>query len=158
MAGETKQTQSKSPLLTILVILNTIVIAGIGTLQYLMFQKHRPEMSIEDLLRLEVQDAADIDNIRENTDSLEEDGILFPLESFTANLAQGEGPRRYVRMVVVLKLSSNSSEEEFQSRKPQIRDTIIGILNAKRPEDILATEGKNHLKEEMKYSINSFFH
>ncbi len=80
----------------------------------------------------------------------------MPLEPFTANLAQGEGPRRYVRLEAVLKFSKSSKEEEFKAKQPQIRDAIISILNAKRPEDLLKQEGKEFLKEEIKAAVNSF--
>jgi len=62
----------------------------------------------------------------------------------------------FVRLNAVLKFSSSSKSEEFEARKPQIRDTIISILNSKRPEDLLKKEGKVYLKEEIKASINSF--
>ena len=55
----------------------------------------------------------------------------------------------------IQKFSKESSEEEFKSRKPQIRDTFISILNSKRPEDLLKKEGKVYLKEELKASINT---
>lgn len=81
---------------------------------------------------------------------------LLPLDSFTVNLAQGEGPRRFVRLDAVLKMSDDAKVPEFEARKPQIRDTIISILNTKRAEDLLKKEGKSYLKEEIKTSINSF--
>ena len=85
-----------------------------------------------------------------------QDGINFSLDPFTANLAQGDGPRRYLRLKVVLRFSKTSSEEEFRSRKAQIRDTVITIINAKRPTDVLKLEGKNNLKEELKAAINTY--
>ena len=81
---------------------------------------------------------------------------LLPLDPFTVNLAQGDGPRRFVRLNAVLKMDDKSKSEEFEARKPQIRDTIIGILNSKRPEDLLKREGKTYLKEEIKTAINSY--
>ena len=66
-----------------------------------------------------------------------EGGILLPLKSFTANLVQGDGPMRFVRLNAVLKFSESSNQDEFKSRKSQIRDAIIGILNSKRAEDLL---------------------
>ena len=86
----------------------------------------------------------------------ETQGILFPLDGFTANLAQGDGPRRFVRLEAVLKFSQDSNEEEFKAKKPQIRDRIISLLNSKKPEDLLKVEGKTYLKEEIKSAINSF--
>ena len=92
----------------------------------------------------------------EGENKMETEGILFPLTAFTANLAQGDGPRRYVRLDAVLKFSKDSKEAEFKARQPQIRDVIISILNSKRPEDLLKLEGKEYLKEEIKTAINSF--
>ena len=45
---------------------------------------------------------------------------------------------------------------EVEARKPQIRDTIISILNSKRPEDILKRDGKLYLKQEIKSAVNAF--
>jgi len=81
---------------------------------------------------------------------------LLALDSFTVNLAQGEGPRRYVRLDAVLKMSEDAKTPEFEARKPQIRDTIISILNTKRADDLLKKEGKSYLKEEIQSAVNSF--
>ena len=152
-----KKSTAGNPLLTVLVILNTVFILGIGVIQYSVFRQQSQEPTIGDIVKAEMKrKMTSTHGIEEIGMAKEEDGILFPLESFTANLAQGDGARRFVRMVAVLKFSRDSSEEEFQARKPQIRDTIINTLNSKRPEDLLRAEGKNFLKEEIKSSINSF--
>ena len=36
------------------------------------------------------------------------------------------------------------------------RLTVIGILNSKRPEDLLKRDGKLYLKEQIKSAINSY--
>jgi flagellar FliL protein len=82
--------------------------------------------------------------------------FLVPLKDFTANLAAGEGPKRFIRMGAVLKFSKESKKEEFDSREAQIKDVILTILNSKKAEDLLKVEGKNYLKEEIKSSINAF--
>ncbi|GAB4019268.1 MAG: hypothetical protein Fur0010_21130 [Bdellovibrio sp.] len=147
---------ARNPLLTILVLLNMVLVAGIGYFQWTMFKKINSQPDIVDVVKAEVQ-KANPENAKEATgEAREEDGILLPLDGFTANLAQGDGPRRYVRMQAVLKFSKGSSEEEFKARKPQIRDVIISTLNSKRPEDLLKQEGKNYLKEEIKSAINAF--
>lgn len=143
-----------NPLLTILVVVNTVAALGVAYFQYSMHQKFATQPSVADIVKAELKKNEEIET---NTGAAqEEDGILFPLESFTANLAQGDGPRRFVRLNPVLKFSRSSSEEEFKARKPQIRDAIISTLNSKRPEDLLKLEGKNYLKEEIKAAINSF--
>jgi flagellar protein FliL len=145
----------KSPLLTILVLVNTIVMLGVAYLQYQSHLKEASRPTLRDIVKAEMKTAG------EKSDEVvgaarDEDGINFPLETFTANLAQGDGPRRFLRLNAVLKFSKDSSEEEFKSRKPQIRDVIIRTLNSKRPADLLKIEGKTYLKEEIKAAINAF--
>lgn len=145
---------NKNPLGMLLGIINIFFLIGIGYFQYLNHQKIANQPSVQDLVKEEMKKMEDSqDKIGQ---AKEQDGILFPLEGFTANLAQDDGPRRFLRLNAVLKFSVNSSEEEFKARKPQIRDAIISLINAKRPDDLLKLEGKNFLKEEIKSSINSF--
>lgn len=144
---------SKNPFLTLLLLLNTLVIGLIG---FFFFKQHKQmssQLTVTDLVK-----AGDVDEEPDASGmAKEEDGILFPLEAFTTNLAPSEsGPRRFVWLSAVLKFSKTSLEEEFKSRGPQIRDAIISTLNSKKPEDLLKVEGKNYLKEEIKAAINSF--
>lgn len=144
-----------NPLLTVLVLLNTILIGAIGYFQYTSHQELANQPSVADIVKAEMMGAGDEGRL--TGEAVQEDGIPIPLDSFTANLAQGDGPRRFIRLDAVLKFSLDSSEGEIRSRMPQIRDSIISILNSKRPEDLLRAEGKNYLKEEIKSAINSFF-
>ena len=137
---------------SILLIFNTVAVLGVAYFQLMMYQKQRQEApSIQEIV---ASGAQENEGLLGNDRKIE--GILFALDRFTANLAQGDGPRRFVRLNLVLKFSKDSKEEEFKARKPQIRDTVINILNSKRPEDLLKVEGKNYLKEEIKSTINSF--
>ena len=82
----------KSPLLTILVLVNTIVMLGVAYLQYDSHVKEANRPTLRDIIKAEMKTAG------EETDEVvgaakDEDGINFPLETFTANLAQGDGPR-----------------------------------------------------------------
>lgn len=150
----------KNPLLLVLVLVNTLVTGGIAFMQWTSHSKRTSEPDIKDIIKTEMKsqtDALEKEAKSEATGKVkEEDGLLFPLESFTANLAQTDGPRRYVRLNTVLKFKKTSSEEEFKARQPQIRDAIISILNSKRPNDLLSSEGKEFLKEEIKSAINNF--
>jgi flagellar FliL protein len=146
----------KNPLLTILVLVNTIAMFGVAFFQYQMHQKISSVPSVQDVVTAEMKKLEDGEAREETGEAVEEDGLLLPLEGFTANLAQGDGPRRFVRLTAVLKFSKESNEDEFKARMPQIRDTIISTLNSKRPADLLKLEGKNFLKEELKSAINSF--
>jgi flagellar FliL protein len=149
---------NKNPLLMLLMIVN---IAAMATVAFFQWKFMQIEASRPDLTQLlKEKDAAtgaegEAEGEQKKVEVVKKENLL-PLDSFTVNLAQGEGPRRYVRLDAVLKMSDDAKAPEFEARKPQIRDTIISILNTKRPDDLLKKEGKSYLKEEIKASINSF--
>jgi flagellar FliL protein len=153
--GNTGASSGKNPLLTVLLLVNAVLMGGVVYLQYTAHQRDVNKPQLTDVIKAQIKK----DKIEESEDTgeaKEEDGVLFPLKNFTANLAQGDGPRRFLRLNIVLKFSKDSSEEEFKARRPQIRDTVISMLNSKRPKDLLRPEGKTFLKEEIKSSINGF--
>ncbi len=148
-------TQKKNPFIHIMLLINAL---GLGGIAFMQFQKNQQEMaqpSLEDVVKAQMQKVEGEKDLS-SVSKQEEEGPMLPLEGFVANMSQGDGPRRYVSITPVLKFNSESNEEEINTRKPQIRDTIIGILNAKRPEDLLQKEGRIYLKEEIKSAINSF--
>jgi flagellar protein FliL len=155
---ESPNPSQKNPLLMILMIVN---IAAMGVVAFFQYRFMEMEAKRPDLTQLlKERDAAktaegEAGAEQKPVETIKKENLL-PLDSFTVNLAQGDGPRRYVRMDAVLKMSDDAKAAEFEARKPQIRDTVISILNTKRPDDLLKKEGKNLLKEEMKASINSF--
>ena len=151
-----KASSQKNPLVAVLLILN---IAAMGTVAFFQYKFMEMEATRPDLTHL-LKEAgmkvdAELEGEQQPTEEVTKE-TLVDLATFTVNLAQGDGPRRYVRLNTVLKLSEDSEVSEVEARKPQIRDTIIGILNSKRPEDILKRDGKLYLKQEIKSAINSF--
>ena len=147
----------KNPLLTIVMVLNLVMMGVVAFFQMETHKKLTAQESIQDVVKAEMQKIGEeVDETSETGEAKEEAGKLFPLNGFTANLAQGDGPRRYIRLSAVLKLNSSSKEDEYKARRAQIRDAIISILNAKRPAELLKVQGKEFLKEEIKSAINSF--
>ncbi len=168
----------KNPLLVILVLVNTIAVAAIGFFQFQNHKKLNSVTTAADIMRQDLSGTGGGEHggggaeggghgekkgegghgapAASKAEELKVDGLLYPLEPFTANLAQGEGPRRFIRISLVLKFSKETKKEEVDARKPQISDTIISMLNSKKPEELLKKEGKEYLKEEVKTSINNF--
>lgn len=150
---------AKNPLLIVLVAINTIAVLAIGFFQ---FQNHKKLTSVTTAADvMQQQLAGEAGNAGgEAAEGVKvepkQEGLLYPIDPFTANLAQGDGPRRYIRISLVLKFTKETKKEEVDARKPQISDTIISMLNAKKPEELLKREGKEYLKEEIKTSINNF--
>lgn len=151
-----KAASGKSPVVTLLLILNLVLMSAIAFFQFQAMEREKKRETTMDLIAKQMEEAGMAAEGDETNKPVDQKGKLFPLEGFVANLAQGDGPRRYLRLKTVLKFSEDSKEDEFTARKPQIRDTIISIINSKRPEDLLKKEGKVYLKEEIKAGINSF--
>ncbi len=160
----------KNPLLVILVVVNTLAVAAIGFFQ---FQNHKKLTAVttaadvmQQQLASEAAGAAGEEKAAEGgaaagaagagKESVKVEGLMYPIDPFTANLAQGEGPKRYIRISLVLKFNKETKKEEVDARKPQISDAIISMLNAKKPEELLKKEGKEYLKEEIKTAVNNF--
>lgn len=158
---DSKAGSGKNPLLIVLVAINTIAVLAIGFFQ---FQNHKKLTSVTtaaDVMQQQLAAegaAGTVEGGAEGAPKTEtkQEGLLYPIDPFTANLAQGDGPRRYIRISLVLKFTKETKKEEVDARKPQISDTIISMLNAKKPEELLKREGKEYLKEEIKTSINNF--
>lgn len=150
--GTNDRPVSRSPLIIVLLSLNLLILGGLGFMQWQLFKKLNQKESIQDVVAAEMASAEGF--VKKSLK--EDDGILVRLDGFTANLAQGDGPRRFVRLEAFLKFNKKHSQKEFEARKPQIRDTIISILNSKRPNDLLEKQGKEYLKEEIKSAINNF--
>lgn len=144
----------KNPLLILLIITNIITMSAVAYFQWRFMELEAKRPSLTALLQ-EGQNSSEANDEVKSEVVVKEEKLL-QLESFTVNLAQGDGPRRYLRLDAVLKMSDDAKKEEFEARKPQIRDTIISILNTKRADDLLKREGKDYLKEEIKSSINSY--
>ena len=165
MAEENKPGQvsepssKKNPLLIILMVVNILAMGAVAFFQWRFMEMEAKRPDLTQLLKEKDTGSANASGDaagEQKTNEIVKKENLLPLDGFTVNLAQGEGPRRYVRLDAVLKMSDDAKAPEFEARKPQIRDTIISILNTKRPDDLLKKEGKNFLKEEIKASINSF--
>jgi flagellar protein FliL len=155
--GKKEKKGNPNLIVTVLVLLNTVLIGVIGFFQKTAMDKMNQQESVHDVVAAAMKEKEKKEDQKpEQGIAREQDGKLFTLEGFTANLAQGDGPRRFIRLNAVLKFTNESNEEEYKRRGPQIRDTIIGLLNSKRPEDLLKREGKNFLKEEVRAAVNAF--
>jgi flagellar protein FliL len=154
---ENQSSNNKNPLLMILMIVNILAMGTVAFFQYKFMEMEAKRPDLTALLKEKdlQQSSGEANGEEKKTDVAKKENLLN-LDSFTVNLAQGDGPRRYVRLDAVLKMSDDAKAPEFEARKPQIRDTIISILNTKRADDLLKKEGKSYLKEEIKASINSF--
>jgi flagellar FliL protein len=80
-------------------------------------------------------------------------GFLYQMEPFIVNLADS-GPRRYLKIRIVMESSEPKVNGEYEKRLPQLRDNILVILSNKVYNEIVDSEGKQKLREEIKGRIN----
>lgn len=78
-------------------------------------------------------------------------GILH-LEPFVVNLADAE-ENRFLRVGVDLGLAKPLADKESAADVARARDSIILVLSTWRSDALLASDGKQKLKEEMLHSL-----
>ncbi|MBT4760668.1 MAG: flagellar protein FliL [Bdellovibrionaceae bacterium] len=86
--------------------------------------------------------------------TLQGEPVMFSMKTFNANLYGI--PRRMVRIDVSLEMLDAEGFEEIINVEPEVRDSIISILNAKRFYDVESVQGKLHLKSEIIAKVNSY--
>lgn len=144
--------KSSNPLLTVLLLVNCALMGAVAYFQWQSHQKWANQSSVSDINKaIEAEGAEGAEAIAPPSKK-----FLKDLDPFTVNLAQGDGPRRFARVSMVLTFDEQVNDTAFKPIEPRVRDSIINLLNSKRPEDLLKEEGKNILKEEIKSAINSF--
>lgn len=143
--------KGSNPLLTILLLVNCALMGTVAYFQWQAHQKWSSQSSVSDISKAMEGDATAEGAIADSKPK-----FLKDLDPFTVNLAQGDGPRRFARVSMVLTFDEQVNDNVFKPLEPRVRDSIINLLNSKRPEDLLKEEGKSILKEEIKSAINSF--
>lgn len=127
----------------IIIALLVLIIAG-GAAAYFLLLKGDGTEGAKPADEVAVEDTA------QNDSSL---GVTHELDPFIVNLA-GDA-NRYLKVVVVLQLSTEGVAEEIKNRGPQIKDSVITVLSSKTPEEILTVQGKYDLKMELIKRVNA---
>src|SRR5690606_23648836 len=94
---DSSSSSNKNPLLMLLMVVN---IAAMGTVAFFQWRFMQMEASRPDLTQLlkekdsAIDASSDAAGEQKNTEIVKKENLL-PLDSFTVNLAQGDGPRRF---------------------------------------------------------------
>ncbi|SMB82396.1 flagellar FliL protein [Desulfonispora thiosulfatigenes DSM 11270] len=78
----------------------------------------------------------------------------YPMDSFTANLAD-MGQTRYIRTSITLEYLDKKAAEELDIKKHRLNDIIITSLREKTVSDLDSPEKTQKLKNELLSKINS---
>ena len=87
----------------------------------------------------------------EGGEGVELPGAVVPLDVFIVNLGVKGS---FLKTSIQLELATPEPGHDFERNIPKIRDAIIRVLSTRIASEILALEGKEKLREEVKKSIN----
>jgi len=146
-AAPSAPTGGKPIVLIVLVVVNMLVVMGVGFMLYKNSQK--PASTIDQV----VEGVKHDDKVE--AEKVEEIGKVVPLETFIVNLAESKG-RKVLKINMELEVKGDDILQEIDNRKAQIRDFIIIILSSKTYEQVSTKEGKDNLRNEIKDQVNSF--
>jgi flagellar protein FliL len=80
-------------------------------------------------------------------------GHIYKLDPFLVNLLD-PGQLRYLKVTLHVESNQEKVSEEYERRLPQLRDAVLTILSSKNYKDIITSEGKSALREEIKGKLN----
>ena len=75
------------------------------------------------------------------------------MEPFLVNLADTR-ELRYLKTTLHVESNQEKLNEEYEKRLPQLRDAILTILSSKSYNEVINSEGKTALREEIKGKMN----
>ncbi|WP_457744767.1 flagellar basal body-associated protein FliL [Sulfurimonas sp.] len=90
----------------------------------------------------------------DNTRSLSDIGVLYPLDTFTVNL-KSDSDRRYLKTTISLELEGKELSAELDAKTAVLRDRIIRILSSKTLGEISSKKGKQKVSEQIMNTLNA---
>ena len=143
------------------IVANLAVVFGGAALTYLSTLGYQPPVVTETevLARLDKekaeQKAREIASIQKAGVQIQEKGpVMYTLDRFTVNL---EGvPSRIVQADLSLEMLDEQGFEEIVTLGPEARDEVMRILSSKRFVDLETIQGKLHLKDQIRTTLNRF--
>jgi len=127
-------------------ILAVVLVAGVAVVWYVFLA---PQSSEESSV------VGKIKNLwaSEKKSSSTGQGHIYKMEPFLVNLMD-PGQLRYLKITLHVESNQEKPNEEYEKRLPQLRDAILIILSSKNYKDIMDSEGKTSLREEIKTKMN----
>jgi flagellar FliL protein len=154
----------KPIILYALVILNMLVVAGVGAMLYLGKQKETAQAAaVDKVVNGQAEagahgghgEAAGHEAKHEEKGADNFVGEMIPLETFLVNLSGHRG-NMLLKVSMEFEVEGEKIAAEIDKRKPQIRDIIIILLSSKTHAQMESPEGKEFLREEIRDTVNTF--
>ena len=127
-------------------ILAVILVAGVAVVWYVFLA---PQSSEESSVVGKIKSLW----ASEKKASANGQGHIYKMEPFLVNLMD-PAQLRYLKITLHVESNQEKPNEEYEKRLPQLRDAILIILSSKNYKDIMDSEGKTSLREEIKTKMN----
>lgn len=82
--------------------------------------------------------------------------VFLPLDAFTVNLQSDSGDK-YLQIAMTLQVEGEDQSSLIKANMPQVRSRLLLLLSSKDANDILSTEGKDKLVDEIIEKVNQPF-
>jgi flagellar FliL protein len=89
----------------------------------------------------------DKEKAKAKASALEAIPVYMPIDTLTVNLKDS---RQYLQLTITLQLKNGEDSALVKLYMPQVRTRALIILASKKPEDVISSEGKLALLEELK--------
>jgi flagellar FliL protein len=161
VASPSAPQSSESKLLLILSVVNLLAVLALGAVVFLAFKKEQTKPQVEDIqpteARARTSGKEGEKHAEANPKKTADYGKMAALEGFIVNLSNpGSSSPKFVRVSISLQLSNAESDSEVTQKMPQVRNTIIDLVNSKRASDLATVEGREQLREEIRNALNGF--
>lgn len=144
--------RKKKILILAIMALLILVLVGGGGLFALNYskKKHKPAEGEN-----EEEVAAEQEKKKKEEDRKKNPPVFAKLDTFTVNLQKDkEGGDQYLQVSITLKIENAAADASMKSAMPEIRDSIIRLLSSKKASELITSEGKDALAEELKNTLN----
>jgi flagellar FliL protein len=83
----------------------------------------------------------------------ETSNFIYKMDPFIVNLSDSER-MRYLKLRLEIESSEGKGNEEYEKRLPQLRDTVLSLLASKASKEIMDSDGKKRLRNEIATRLN----
>ena len=143
--GEAPAKGGKKKLIIIIVAVLVLAIAGAGAFMMMGKKKHAEGEDAE-------EEAVSHEPPKVKVDP-SKPPIFVQLEQFTVNLAPEEG-EHFLQSTMVLRVADAKVGDSLKLYMPELKHRIIMLLSSKKPSDLVSSEGREELADEIKEEAN----
>lgn len=158
-SAQAPEKKSSNMLMIIIIVILVLIIAIISVVAVLLLSSddeavanNAPQAQERMVETKKTRKSAASSSLSDRT--LNDIGVLYPLDTFTVNLKSDAG-RRYLKATMALELDSPELSHELDSKAPVLRDRIIRILSSKTLEEISSKKGKQKVSEQIMDTLNA---